>query len=138
MYGHHSFHLVHHTGCSPSCKNGGTCSSGVCRCAPWYTGSYCQRSSSSSSFSSSSSTSSEYKCVCGHVWLHVCVCCMHDSKCVPFTHHMLMHTCMGHMKVARYSAYIRIGMSVWVCIHRVCACASGKVGHVHSCVYAYI
>ena len=40
--------------------------------------------------------------------------------------------------MARYSAYIRMGMSVWVCIHRVCACASGKVGHVHSCVYAYI
>ena len=48
------------------------------------------------------------KCVCVHVCLHVRLLC--DSKCVPFTHCMLMHTCMGHVKVAGCSAYGRVGM----------------------------
>ena len=73
------------------------------------------------------------KCVCVHVCLHVHLVC--DSKCVPFTHCMLMHTCMGHVRWL-----VAVHMEEWVCmsvcvsIHRVCACANGKVGRMCCCV----
>ena len=123
----HLLHLLHHAVCSPSCENGGTCSSGVCHCAPGYTGKYCQRASSSGS--------GEYKisvCPC----VLACVCCVTPSGYHSLTTFLCIHVRAHRQWLGTYTVHREEWVQVSGCvfIYRVCACANGKVGHVCCCV----
>ena len=129
----HSLHLRHHAVCSPSCENGGMCSSsGVCRCATGYTGSYCQ--------SSSSSGSGEYKmsvctCVLAHVsvmWLQMGT--VHSLHAYAY---MYGRICSGWIRIQCIgkSGYGCLGVYSWsVCM---CQWEGGSCVLLCVCVCAY-
>ena len=75
------------------------------------------------------------KFLCVHVCLHVCLLC--DSK---WLHSLTACLCIHVRAHMQWLGTYTVHMEEWVCmgvcvsIHRVCACANGKVGHVCCCV----